>query len=622
VSHYTLVVVQNSPARSTVDVGTVIAGTYTIEGLIGRGGMGSVFLASQNRLAGKRFAIKILHAELADDEVMARFKREADIAAKLAHPNIVSVFDFNALPDGTPYLVLEYLEGETLAHRLKQGPLALDHAMSIVRQIGSALAAAHREGIVHRDLKPGNIFLVPTERDGRIVEIAKVLDFGISKIRGSSTVKTQESALLGTPQYMAPEQATGQHHAVDERTDIFALGTIVYEMLCGHPAFSGASIPEVVFKVVYEEPSPLATEVPTVPPPVLAAVTQAMRKPPTERFSTVGGFVEALTGEPLPMPVRPRSQLIDAAGSPSSGGGRPRNNTSQDAFAHTHASGDFGPKPTKLASKSGTQAGFASAESPVVSPQASTVESIAPEQIVAEIPIASPDASTQLSPAQAKMKTGATVMRLPDAPGRRPIGLIVVIAIACAGGAAAAVFYAMRQTPQPPEPPKHAVAEPQKGSAEAPAKGSAEAPAKGSAEVPTKGQIDVASGSDGSASPSAAGSAVPPVAAGSANKPPSQVHKAAPEASLGNDEVAQQLKDADAALASGNTDLAWRLANGAINNGNPTQRAYAHGIHGAIECAAHNNEEGAGIDLRQASGSARARILKTCHARNLLMEQH
>ncbi|HEU4613662.1 MAG TPA: serine/threonine-protein kinase, partial [Kofleriaceae bacterium] len=266
---------QNSPARSGIDVGSVIADTYTIEALIGRGGMGAVFMASHKRLPGKQVAIKVLHAEMSGEEVLARFKREAEIASRLGHPNIVQVHDFNLMPDGTPYLVLEYLHGESLAQRLKQGPLSLEHAMSIVRQVGSALAAAHREGIVHRDLKPQNIFLVPTEVDGRIVEIAKVLDFGISKIRGSTTVKTQDSALLGTPQYMAPEQATGQHSSVDERTDVFALGAIVYEMLSGQPAFSGETIPEVVFKVVYEQPVPLAERVPGLPPAVTAAVQRA-----------------------------------------------------------------------------------------------------------------------------------------------------------------------------------------------------------------------------------------------------------------------------------------------------------------------------------------------------------
>ena len=327
---------QNSPARAPVDVGSVIAGTYTIEALIGRGGMGAVFLASHNRLPGKKVAIKLLHAEISDQEVLARFEREAQIASKLGHPNIVGVENFDRMPDGTPYLVLEYLEGETLAHRLKAGPLPIDPAMSIVRQIGSALQAAHRAGIVHRDLKPQNIFLVPTEFDGRVVEVAKVLDFGISKMRGSQTVKTQESSLLGTPQYMSPEQATGQHANVDERTDIFALGAIVYEMLAGKPAFEGASIPEVVFKVVYEQPVPLAQLVPGVPAHVATAVHQALAKKQEERPATVNALVEALTGRPLPE-KRPGSSPVSLDGrAPSS----KRKLSQEDALAQTMGSGD------------------------------------------------------------------------------------------------------------------------------------------------------------------------------------------------------------------------------------------------------------------------------------------
>ena len=322
---------QNSPARSAIDVGSVIADTYTIEALIGRGGMGAVFLASHRRLPGKKVAIKMLHAEMAGDEVLARFKREAEIASRLGHPNIVQVHDFNVLPDGTPYLVLEYLHGESLANRLTRGPLGMDQAVSIIRQVGSALAAAHREGIVHRDLKPQNIFLVPTEVEGRTVEIAKVLDFGISKIRGSQTVKTQDSVLLGTPQYMAPEQATGQHRIVDERTDVFAFGAIVYEMLSGKPAFSGETIPEVVFKVVYEEPAPLASDVPA---PIANAVRRAMAKQPEERFANVSELVEAVTGAPLatrrPTSIPP-PELGFATGSRAP-------HTGNDAFAQTMGS--------------------------------------------------------------------------------------------------------------------------------------------------------------------------------------------------------------------------------------------------------------------------------------------
>ncbi|MCX5746564.1 MAG: serine/threonine-protein kinase, partial [Proteobacteria bacterium] len=160
----------------------MIADTYTIEALIGRGGMGAVFLASHKRLPGKKVAIKVLHADIVDEEILLRFRREAEIASRLGHPNIVGVADFNITPEGMPYLVLEYLEGESLAQRLTAGPIPIDQALSITRQVSSALAAAHREGIVHRDLKPQNIFLCPTDRDGHLVEVAKVLDFGISKM--------------------------------------------------------------------------------------------------------------------------------------------------------------------------------------------------------------------------------------------------------------------------------------------------------------------------------------------------------------------------------------------------------------------------------------------------------
>jgi serine/threonine-protein kinase len=327
---------QDSPARSAIDVGSVIAGTYTIEALIGRGGMGSVFLASHNRLPGKKVAIKLLHAELSDPDVLARFKREAEIASLLGHPNIVGVENFDVMPDGTPYLVLEYLVGETLAQRIRRAPMAVEPTLTIVRQIGSALAAAHGAGVVHRDLKPQNIFLVPTELAGQAVEQVKVLDFGISKMRGSQTVKTQESAMLGTPQYMAPEQATGRHSEVDERTDVFAFGAIVYEMLSGQPAFEGASIPEVVFKVVYEAPVPLDQRVPELPAPIVAAVHRALAKPRDERFPNVGAFVEALTGQPLLERRATSAPPLDTS-SPSS---QQRKATGRDALAQTMASGD------------------------------------------------------------------------------------------------------------------------------------------------------------------------------------------------------------------------------------------------------------------------------------------
>jgi eukaryotic-like serine/threonine-protein kinase len=329
----------NEPSRSHMIVGTVVADTYRLEALIGRGGMGDVFSASHLRLPGKQVAIKFLHPDVADPEILARFRREAEIASRLGHPNIVTVLDFNSLPDGTPYLVLEYLVGETLDDALASGPFSVERMLVIARQLGSALAAAHRASVVHRDLKPANIFLVPTEIDGHVGEIAKILDFGISKIRGSQTVKTQDSALLGTPQYMSPEQATGKHDAVDGRTDIFALGAIFYEMLSGRAAFAGSSIPEVVFKVVYEPAPPLAQLVPNIPPVVLAAIERAMQKKPDDRFASVGDLVTALTGVEL-------ATLPGRAGTPiaiGSGGSRPggsRKVSSPDAMARTLGSGD------------------------------------------------------------------------------------------------------------------------------------------------------------------------------------------------------------------------------------------------------------------------------------------
>jgi hypothetical protein len=290
----------DAATHQSIDVGTVLAGTYGIQRLLGKGGMGAVWEARHLRLEGKRVAIKVLHAEVASDaESLLRFRREAQIASRLGHPNIVQVIDFNELSDGTQYLVLEYLEGESLADRLSRGPLPVDQTMALVRQVGSALHATHRENIVHRDLKPHNIFLCMTETGGYVTELAKVLDFGISKMRDSQTVKTQTNTVLGTPQYMAPEQARGEHDLVDARTDIFALGAIVYEMLAGRPAFQGANIPEVMFKVVFEEPPNLAQLVPSLEPAIAGAVHRALAKKRDERFGDVSELIEALTGDPL-----------------------------------------------------------------------------------------------------------------------------------------------------------------------------------------------------------------------------------------------------------------------------------------------------------------------------------
>jgi serine/threonine-protein kinase len=288
----------SQPNAAEIGVGTVIADTYEVTHLLGQGGMGAVWAASHRRLPGKRVAVKVLLNASKEGDALARFRREAEIASRLGHPNIVEVIDFHTTPSGTPYMILELLEGESLSKRLKRGPVPLAEAMDIVRQVGSALQAAHREGVVHRDLKPDNIFLCPTDSGGVVSTRVKVLDFGISKIRGSQTVQTQESALLGTPQYMSPEQAFGRNKTIDQRTDIFALGAIVYEMLTGTAAFHGETLAQVILAIVHEQ-APSLVGKPGIPDHVAKAVDRALQKEPSARFDDVAQFVAELTGRPM-----------------------------------------------------------------------------------------------------------------------------------------------------------------------------------------------------------------------------------------------------------------------------------------------------------------------------------
>ncbi|PTL78181.1 serine/threonine-protein kinase [Vitiosangium sp. GDMCC 1.1324] len=323
------------PAASDIRVGAVLRDTYEITSLLGKGGMGAVFLARHRRLPGKQVAVKVLlNSASLNPELYARFRREAEIASQLGHPNIVEVLDFDTLQDGTPFLVMEYLRGESLEQRLSRGPLPLDAALSLTRQIGSALQAAHRAGVVHRDLKPANVFLVPTDSGGVVGERVKLLDFGISKMLDSQTLQTQDAVLIGTPQYMAPEQALGKNSEVDARTDLFALGCIVYEMLSGRTPFAGegGSIVQVVFRIVHTQPEPLASLCPDLPGAIVSAVERALAKTPQDRYPDVASFIAELTGRPL--------QSLSGAPVPSFSSSRvasvPAAAADADGFAATH----------------------------------------------------------------------------------------------------------------------------------------------------------------------------------------------------------------------------------------------------------------------------------------------
>jgi serine/threonine-protein kinase len=267
-------------------VGSTLHGTYQILRAIGKGGMGAIFEAASTRLAGRRFAIKVLHQSFADSpELLVRFKREAEIASQLGHEHIVEVIDFNVTDAGMAYMVMELLDGEDLASRLAaRGPMPLHNALLVLWQTVSALEAAHAAHVVHRDLKPQNIFLC--RRGGRD-DFVKILDFGVSKMLDSASVVTRDNALVGTPYYMSPEQADGRVSEIDARTDVFALAAIVWEMLAGQMAFGGPSFSAALYKVLFTEPAEIHTLRPDVPPGVSLALRRGMAKQREARTPSV-----------------------------------------------------------------------------------------------------------------------------------------------------------------------------------------------------------------------------------------------------------------------------------------------------------------------------------------------
>jgi serine/threonine protein kinase len=235
-------------------------GPYEITGAIGAGGMGEVYRALDTRLE-RTVAIKVLATHLADrPELRERFEREARTVASLNHPHICTLYDVGH-QNGIDYLVMEYLEGETLAERLKKGPLPLTQVLQYAIEIADALDKAHRKGITHRDLKPGNIMLTKSG--------TKLLDFGLAKLKASTTADslsqlptandsiTAQGTILGTLQYMAPEQLEGGE--VDARTDIFAFGVVVYEMATGKKAFEGKSRASLIAKILETDPLPMTS---------------------------------------------------------------------------------------------------------------------------------------------------------------------------------------------------------------------------------------------------------------------------------------------------------------------------------------------------------------------------
>lgn len=262
-----------------LSLGALLGNKYRLDRLLGQGGMGAVYQA-ENVDIGRRVAVKVLLPEVAADaDALARFRTEARAAAAIGHPGIAEVIDFGTTPEGGAYLVMEYLEGETLGARLRRaGPLDVETVGWLADELLAAVAAAHGKGVIHRDLKPDNVFLVEQP-----VRAVKVLDFGISKFHHAGQPHlTRTGTVMGTPAYMSPEQARGAKD-VGPQSDLYAVGALLFEALTGTPAFPGESYNEILAKVLTEPHPSLRQARPDAPPALVAAVDRLLSKAVADR---------------------------------------------------------------------------------------------------------------------------------------------------------------------------------------------------------------------------------------------------------------------------------------------------------------------------------------------------
>jgi len=263
--------------------GTELAGKYTIEEVVGRGGMGIVYKAEDTRLK-RHVALKFLPPELIqDEEAKERFILEAQTAAALAHPNICTIHEINE-QDGESFISMEYVEGQNLRKRLRKSPLEVEEALDIAIQVAQGLDEAHKKGIIHRDIKSANIMI--TEKGQ-----AKIMDFGLAKIKGT-TLLTREGTTLGTVAYMSPEQARGEK--VDHRTDIWSLGVVLYEMVSGEFPFKGDREASILYSVVHEEPRPLKGIKRDLPAELQQIINRALKKKPESRYASAEEMLKDL----------------------------------------------------------------------------------------------------------------------------------------------------------------------------------------------------------------------------------------------------------------------------------------------------------------------------------------
>ena len=317
---------QAAESEQRLAPGTLVAERYRVEGFLGEGGMGAVYRVEHQHMR-KAFALKVLHRSLLNrPEVVARFEREARAAGSIDHPNVAAATDFGRLPDGSFFLILEFVRGRNLRDEIAAGAIEPHRAARIVRGIAAGVGAAHAKGVIHRDLKPENVMLV--EHDGD-PDFVKVLDFGIAKIEpsaqggpeGAAAPLTRMGAVMGTLEYMSPEQAMG--NPVDARSDLYSIGVIFYELLSGQCPFEGEAV-RVLQQHVLEEVPPLPLELAArLDPRIPGMVSRLLAKQREERFATaaelgaalseVGAPTRIVVSPPPPAPLAVRDRLQGAA---------------------------------------------------------------------------------------------------------------------------------------------------------------------------------------------------------------------------------------------------------------------------------------------------------------------
>jgi serine/threonine-protein kinase len=390
-------------------VGSTVAGKYHIDRLIGRGGMGAVFQAT-NAAIGKRVALKFLGAETSKDiDAATRFQREAEAASLAESPHIVQIFDSGRSERGLPFLVMELLTGEDLRARLRQeGRLAPEAAARIALQVLKALRQAHDKGIVHRDLKPDNVFLCRRDDEPAFI---KIVDFGISKLQQRPGVDTltHKGAVLGTAFYMSPEQAQS-FPDIDGRTDLFSLGAILYEMLTGEPPHSAPTYEAVLIAICTRDAEDVRKKAPEVPEKLARVIARALRRDREERYQTAQEMLDDLDAalrESRALAQKTRTTGGVWVEAPKSQGSADRFRTL--VFAIVAALGGFAVAAYFVAR------GAAAPVEPLPAPKAAVVPVAVPSPVVP-----SPEPSASMTPVTAPLASAASTKPVGKAQGGTP----------------------------------------------------------------------------------------------------------------------------------------------------------------------------------------------------------